>query len=113
MALGLRPCPARRFRTLSGSSPGSITMASPVSSSPRMVQLHRRGPTGKVSMIMRVAMLSVMATKRRGTPPARFRLFDLRVEVEQGKGQPMICNHKVGDSFELRGENLSLPAGQT
>ena len=25
----------------------------------------------------------------------------------------MICNHKVGDSFELRGENLSLPAGQT
>ena len=25
----------------------------------------------------------------------------------------MVCNHRVGDSFELRGENLSLPAGQT
>ena len=25
----------------------------------------------------------------------------------------MICNHKVGDYFELRGENLSLPPGQT
>lgn len=42
-----------------------------------------------------------------------FRLFDLRVEVEQAKGLPMICNHKKGDSFELHGENLSLPKGQT
>lgn len=25
----------------------------------------------------------------------------------------MICNHKAGDFFELRGENLSLPPGQT
>jgi len=25
----------------------------------------------------------------------------------------MICNHQVGDSFELKGENLSLPKGQT
>lgn len=25
----------------------------------------------------------------------------------------MVCNHKVGDSFELSGENLSLPPGQT
>ena len=44
---------------------------------------------------------------------ATFRLFDLRVEVEQAKGLPMICNHKAGDFFELRGENLSLPPGQT
>ena len=44
---------------------------------------------------------------------ATFRLFDLRVEVEQAVGRPMICNHQVGDSFELRGENLSLPEGQT
>ena len=44
---------------------------------------------------------------------ATFRLFDLRVEVEQAKGVPMVCNHKVGDSFELSGENLSLPPGQT
>lgn len=25
----------------------------------------------------------------------------------------MICNHRAGDYFELRGENLSLPPGQT
>jgi uncharacterized repeat protein (TIGR04076 family) len=58
-------------------------------------------------------MLSAMATKRRSRVPATFRLFDLRVEVEQAKGRPMVCNHQVGDFFELRGENLSLPAGQT
>jgi len=54
---------------------------------------------------------------KRGGPKrpreATFRLFDLRVEVEQAKGLPMICNHKVGDSFALHGENLSLPPGQT
>jgi uncharacterized repeat protein (TIGR04076 family) len=44
---------------------------------------------------------------------AEFQLFDLRVEVEQAKGLPMVCNHKAGDFFELRGENLSLPPGQT
>ena len=25
--------------------------------------------------------------------------------------RPMVCGHRAGDSFELRGENLSLPAG--
>lgn len=25
----------------------------------------------------------------------------------------MVCNHKIGDYFELSGENLSLPMGQT
>jgi uncharacterized repeat protein (TIGR04076 family) len=25
----------------------------------------------------------------------------------------MVCNHQVGDYFELSGENLSLPDGQT
>src|ERR1035441_2119916 len=34
------------------SSPGSMTMASRASSSPRMVQLQASGPTGKVSRIM-------------------------------------------------------------
>ena len=59
-------------------------------------------------------MLSGMPPKpTRRRPAAEFRLFDLRVEVEQAKGLPMICNHKVGDFFELRGENLSLPPGQT
>jgi len=57
-----------------------------------------------------------MPMKRAGAPPkkkATFRLFDLRVEVEQAKGLPMICNHRLGDTFDLRGENLSLPTGQT
>lgn len=41
-----------------------------------------------------------------------FTLYDLRVEVVAGE-RDMVCNHKVGDFFELRGENLSLPEGQT
>ena len=41
-----------------------------------------------------------------------FTLYDLRVEVVAGDG-PMVCNHAVGDYFELSGENLSLPPGQT
>ena len=61
-------------------------------------------------------MLSGMPLKRvrlkRGKK-APFHLFDLRVVVEQAEGLPMVCNHKVGDTFDLRGENLSLPAGQT
>lgn len=43
-------------------------------------------------------------TQRTSGPRAPFALFDLRVEVEQAAGLPMICNHKVGDSFELSGE---------
>jgi uncharacterized repeat protein (TIGR04076 family) len=42
----------------------------------------------------------------------RFTLYDLRVEVVAGE-RPMVCNHKVGEYFELRGEELSLPPGQT
>ncbi len=41
-----------------------------------------------------------------------FSLWDLRVEVVAGKGE-MVCNHQVGDYFELSGENLSFPSGQT
>lgn len=41
-----------------------------------------------------------------------FTLYDLRVEVIKGSGK-FVCNHKVGDYFELSGENLSIPAGQT
>lgn len=41
-----------------------------------------------------------------------FTLYDLRVEVIEGD-HPMVCNHAVGDYFELSGENLSFPAGQT
>ena len=41
-----------------------------------------------------------------------FTLYDLRVEVARCEGK-MVCNHQIGDYFELSGENLSLPAGQT
>ena len=41
-----------------------------------------------------------------------FTLYDLRVEVVDCRGK-MICNHRIGDYFELSGENLSLPPGQT
>ncbi len=41
-----------------------------------------------------------------------FTLYDLRVEVIEGEN-PMVCEHAVGDFFELCGENLSLPPGQT
>ena len=41
-----------------------------------------------------------------------FTLWDLRVEVLSGD-RPMVCNHREGDFFELSGENLSLPEGQT
>ena len=49
-------------------------------------------------------------------PPAvrddSFVLHDLRVEVIATE-RPMVCNHKAGDSFTLRGENLEFPPGQT
>ena len=41
-----------------------------------------------------------------------FALWDLRVEVVAGDRE-MVCNHQVGDYFELSGEDLSFPAGQT
>ncbi len=41
-----------------------------------------------------------------------FTLWDLRVEVVAGD-RPMVCNHAPGDYFELSGENLSLPPGQS
>ena len=42
----------------------------------------------------------------------QFTLYDLRVEVVAGD-KPMVCNHREGDWFELSGENLSFPPGQT
>jgi uncharacterized repeat protein (TIGR04076 family) len=41
-----------------------------------------------------------------------FVLYDLRVEVVAGDRE-MVCDHQIGDYFELKGENLSLPPGQT
>ena len=40
-----------------------------------------------------------------------FLLYDLRVEVIAGD-KPMVCNHAIGDYFELSGENLTIPSGQ-
>lgn len=43
-----------------------------------------------------------------------FELYDLRVEVVGCQpGKQMVCNHPVGAYFEVSGENLSLPPGQT
>lgn len=44
--------------------------------------------------------------------PDEFTLYDLRVEVVEGDA-PMVCNHRPGDYFQLSGENLSFPPGQT
>ena len=56
------------------------------------------------------------STPPSGTKPAAaddsFTLWDLRVEVEAGE-RPMVCGHRVGDWFEVTGESLSLPAGQS
>lgn len=41
-----------------------------------------------------------------------FTLYDLKVEVIEGE-KPFVCHHTAGDYLELKGENLSLPAGQT
>jgi uncharacterized repeat protein (TIGR04076 family) len=41
-----------------------------------------------------------------------FELYDLKVEVVAPEGARLWCSAKVGDHFELRGENLYLPQGQ-
>jgi uncharacterized repeat protein (TIGR04076 family) len=46
------------------------------------------------------------------TTSDEFTLYDLRVEVVDCQGE-MVCNHRIGDYFDLSGENLSLPADQT
>ena len=40
-----------------------------------------------------------------------FKLYDLRVSVEQIQGH-CTCGLEVGDGFELRGGTLSLPSGR-
>jgi uncharacterized repeat protein (TIGR04076 family) len=41
-----------------------------------------------------------------------FELYDLRVEVVATE-RPMVCKHRPGDWFEVRGEDLMLPPGQS
>ena len=45
-------------------------------------------------------------------PDDTFELYDLRVEVV-ATDRPMVCSHRAGDTFELLGENLHFPAGQS
>ena len=54
-------------------------------------------------------MMNKKSTKELG---GAFTLYDLKVEVIASKNK-MVCKHKIGDYFELSGENLSMPAGQT
>ena len=42
-----------------------------------------------------------------------FTLYDLRVEVVAVPGREMVCNHPEGAYFELRGEELHMPPGQS
>lgn len=42
-----------------------------------------------------------------------FELWDLRVEVVAPPGARLYCSAKVGDYFELHGESLILPPGQS
>jgi uncharacterized repeat protein (TIGR04076 family) len=53
-----------------------------------------------------------VARRRSESRDDSFVLYDLKVEVV-ASDRPMICNHKAGDFFELKGENLSFPPGQT
>jgi uncharacterized repeat protein (TIGR04076 family) len=41
-----------------------------------------------------------------------FELYDLKISIEAITGT-CTCGHSVGDSFELRGGQLGLPAGKT
>lgn len=43
-------------------------------------------------------------------PDDAFTLHDLRVEVV-ATDRPMVCSHRVGDAFEVHGENLVMGAG--
>lgn len=68
-----------------------------------------RGPRGSGP-----GSLPVMAKSAGAEPLAEdeeFELWDLRVTVV-GEQSAMVCDHTVGDSFEVRGENLTLPPGQ-
>ncbi|NLX36716.1 MAG: TIGR04076 family protein [Chloroflexi bacterium] len=43
-----------------------------------------------------------------------FELYDIRVEVVGCQpGKSMVCNHPIGSYFEVSGEELSLPPGQS
>ena len=41
----------------------------------------------------------------------KFTLYDLKVEVVKSRGK-VVCGHKIGDYFEVSGENLIFSKGQ-
>ena len=41
----------------------------------------------------------------------QFSLYDLRVEVIEGRGR-MLCHEQVGDYFEVHGGRIAFPTGQ-
>ncbi len=45
-------------------------------------------------------------------PIGEFELYDLRVEVVAPPDSRVMCNAKIGDWFEVRGEMLHFPPGQ-
>ena len=53
-----------------------------------------------------------MDAKQEGQINDEFTLYDLRVEVIAPRGK-VTCKHEIGSYFELSGENLTMPAGQS
>lgn len=53
-----------------------------------------------------------MARRKARPTSDEFVLYDLKVEVVATE-RPMVCNHKAGEYFELKGENLTMPPGQS
>src|SRR5262245_37446334 len=70
ICLAVRPCLVSRARISCASSPGSMMMASRVSSSPRIVQLHSSQPTGNVSMII-LSLLYLLRAEHLERPAPR------------------------------------------
>lgn len=43
-----------------------------------------------------------------------FSLYDLKIEVvHHDRARPLVCKHKLGDSFFVRGSVIEMPPGQT
>ncbi len=56
-------------------------------------------------MVMWTYSTCDMPTPDRSHDDDRFELHDLRVEVIAGE-RPMVCSHRLGHAFDVRGENL-------